>query len=191
VNLSEFPDLGKFDLRRSISVSNVDASGLAEQATNIINNETQNAANSASQISATAQTAVSEASEQVTALASTLKGSIPDYYSIGLWGYCQGRHDAASFSNCSAPSMTFTFDLLKVFGSLSGEIDDLIPSKGKSLLAGSRHLSEWTTSAYVIGTITLAFALVFGITTMAFSWGKIPLILCSLVRTSRNHLCTI
>ena len=186
VNLSDFPELGKLDLRRSINVAGIDASSMADQATSVINSETQNAADGVTQASAAAQTAVSHASDQITSLTDDLKKSLPAYYSIGLWGFCQGQHDAAPFSNCSTPSTTFTFNLLKAFGSLSTEIEDLLPSDGKRLLAGSRHVSEWTISAYITGFITMLFAIIFGLTTMAFSWGKLPLIACSLVCTGQT-----
>lgn len=42
--MSDFPELGKLDLRRSISIAGVDASSMAGQATSVINSETQNAA---------------------------------------------------------------------------------------------------------------------------------------------------
>lgn len=186
VNLSEFPELGKLDLRRSISLAGVDASSVADQATSVVNTETQNAADGVAQASATAHTAVSQASDQITSLTNDLKKSLPAYYSIGLWGFCQGQNDEATFSNCSTPSTAFTFNLLKVFGSLSTEIEGLLPSDGKRLLAGSRHVSEWTISAYITGFITMLFAIIFGLTTMAFSWGKLPLIACSLVCTGQT-----
>jgi hypothetical protein len=183
VNLSDIPELGKLDLRRSISIAGVDASSTVGQATSVISSEAQNAADGIAQASAAAQTAVSQASDQITMLTDDLKKRLPAYYSIGLWGFCQGQHDAAPFSNCSTPSTTFTFDLLKIFTSLSTEIEDLLPSDGRKILAGSGHVSKWTISAYIIGFVTMLFATIFGITTMAFSWAKLPLIACSLVST--------
>jgi hypothetical protein len=163
VNLSGFPTIGKFDLRRSFSISSANVSGLADTATAEATKTANSAADSISEASAAVETVVNQAQSRIESVASELKVSLPAYYSVGLWDYCQGKTVGARPSKCTRPTTSFSFNLLDIFKSVSPEFNDLFPSKDTNGLTGSLKLSKWAISAYIVGFSTTACSLVMGL----------------------------
>ncbi|CAI7593066.1 unnamed protein product [Penicillium viridicatum] len=183
VELTNFPELGSVHLRRSLSIAGVDASDAANKASSEASNVKSSASTAAIYASDTAETAVSQVTDKVQSLSDEINSHLPGFYSVGLWGYCQGQKETASYSNCSQPSTSFSFDLLSIFGSVSPAIGAVLPDENNKVLAGYHDVSRWSISAYILGFVSTFVAVVFGITTMFFSRGKIWLIISSLVRT--------
>ncbi|CRL30739.1 Actin cortical patch SUR7/pH-response regulator PalI [Penicillium camemberti] len=102
VNLTDFQELGSFHLRHSLSIAEVDASDVANTASSEANSVPGHA--------------------KVQSLSDEIKSHLPDLYSVGLWGYCQDQKETVSYSSCSQPSTSFSFDLLSIFGSVSPAI---------------------------------------------------------------------
>lgn len=185
VNLSGFPTIGNFELRRSFSISSADVSGLADTATTEATKTANSAADSISQASAAVETAVNQAQSRMESIASELKVNLPAYYSVGLWDYCQGETVGAQPSNCTRPTTSFSFDLLDIFKSVSPEFNDLFPSKDTKGLTGSLKLSKVAISAYIVGLSTTACSLVVGLVTafreVKSRWLKLLQVLSSAV----------
>lgn len=181
MNLSDFPELGSFHLRRSLSIAGVDASDLSKTASDEANSVVSSASTAVIYASGAAETAVSQATAKVQSFSDEIKSHLPGFYSVGLWGYCQGQKETASYSNCSQPSTSFSFDLLSIFGSISPTIEDMLPDENNKVLAGYHDVSRWSISAYILGIASTFLAVVFGITAIFFSWGRLLLIISSLV----------
>lgn len=115
-------------------------------------------------------------------LQNNLKLHLPAYYSVGLWGYCEGQQITAPPSNCSTPSVSFSFDLLRIFDSLSTQIEQLLPQGNDKTLLGFRDVSRWSTSAYILGFIATALAVGSGIASIFVSWGEKLSIISSILR---------
>ncbi|CAG8262429.1 unnamed protein product [Penicillium salamii] len=183
VNLTNFPELGNLHLRRSLSIAGVDGPDVADKASS----ETNSAVNSASiaiiYASDATETAVSQVTDKVQSLSDEISAQLPDFYSVGLWGYCQGQKEDTAYSNCSQPSTSFSFDLLSILGSVSSGIDEVLPDKNRKVLAGYHDVSQWSISAYILGFVSTFIAVIFGVTTMFFSRGKTLLIISSLTAT--------
>ena len=180
MNLTNFPELGSFHLRRSLGVAGVDPSDVANTAGSEANSVVSSPSTAVIYASGAAETAVSQVTDKVQSLSDEIKSHLPGFYSVGLWGYCQGQ-ETASYSNCSQPSTTFSFDLLSIFGSVSPAIEEVLPDENNKVLAGYHGVSRWSISAYILGFASTFLAAVFGVTTIFFSWGKLLLIISSLV----------
>ncbi|CAG7932652.1 unnamed protein product [Penicillium olsonii] len=183
VNFTDFPELESFHLRRSLSITGVDASDLSKTASNEANSVVSSASTAVIYASGAAETTVSQATAKVQSFSDEIKSHLPSFYSVGLWGYCQGQKETVSYSNCSQPSTSFSFDLLSIFGSISPTIEDMLPDENNKVLAGYHEVSRWSISAYILGIASTFLAVVFGVTTIFFSWGKLLLIISSLAAT--------
>ncbi|KAJ5531448.1 hypothetical protein N7527_004841 [Penicillium freii] len=175
--------LGRFHLRRSLNIAGVDASDVGKTAINEANNVAKDGSTAVIYATAAAETAVSQVSDKVQSLSDEIKSNLPGYYSVGLWGYCQGQKNVASYTNCSHPSTSFSFDLLGIFGSMSTAIEDILPEKITKILAVNHYVSRWSILAYILGFVATFLAVVIGITTMIIPWGKILLTVLSLSAT--------
>lgn len=172
--MTGFPRLEHLNLGRSIDVAAADTSSVANGATN--------AADSSSQAANAAQNKTNQVSDHLQNISDDLKLHLPAYYKVGLLGYCEGKADAAGYSNCSDPSISFSFDLLNIIGSASGQFEELLLPKGnEKVLAGYRDLSKWSIWAYIWGLIATIFATAFGITSTMLSFGRKLLIIFSIV----------
>jgi hypothetical protein len=136
-----------------------------------------------SSASSTIQPKVNQDTQQLHSLSDELKAHLPGSYSVGLLGYCQGEQNENLFTNCSKPSISFSFNLLEIFSSLSNEADNLLPSNDSKVLTGYSDVSRWTITAYILGTISTLSAISFGIFFMFTSRGKVMLLISSLVGT--------
>jgi hypothetical protein len=95
---------------------------------------------------------------------SKLETHSPDYYVVGLWGYCEGNQKAAAaYFNCSKPSITFSFDLSDIFSStISHERLLDLGSDDKSSHSYCDK-AKWSTLAFVAGFGTTLLAVIFGL----------------------------
>jgi VIT1/CCC1 family predicted Fe2+/Mn2+ transporter len=163
----------------------VDTSEVANTASSEANDVVSSAATAAIYASGAVETAVSQVTDKVQSLSDEIKSDLPYFYSVGLLGYCQGQKETPSYSNCSQPSTSFSFDLLSIFGSISPAIEEVLPDEDNKVLAGYHGVSRWSISAYILGFASTFLAVVFGVTTILFSRGKLFLIISSLVGPRR------
>ncbi|KAJ5562655.1 hypothetical protein N7461_001416, partial [Penicillium sp. DV-2018c] len=131
--------------------------------------------------SAAAQTAGSEVNNSVQEIADNLKSSLPGYYSVGLLGYCEGYDNKAAY--CSDPSTSFFFNITSLFQEISPGVSSLMPGIESKALGGYQSLARWSISAYILGLIFSFASIVFGVTVVATSLGKIPLVISHLMAT--------
>ncbi|CAG8947004.1 unnamed protein product [Penicillium salamii] len=141
MNLIDFPELKSFYLHRSLSIVGVDISDLLKTTSN----KAYSIINSTSTViiyaSNAAETVVSQATTKVQSFSEEIKLYLPDFYSIGLWEYCQGQKEIVSYSNCLY----------------------------NKILAEYYKVSQWSISVYILGIISTFLAIVFSVTTIFFS----------------------
>lgn len=181
MELTNFPEIGSVHPRRSLGIAAVDGIDVANKASSEANSVMNSASTDVIYASDAAETAASQVTDKIQSLSNEINSHLPGFYSVGLWGYCQGQKET-SYSNCSQPSTSFSFDLLSILGSVTPVIDRLLPDENNKVLAGYHVVSRWSISAYILGFVSTFVAVVFGVTTMFFSRGKILLIISSLVR---------
>lgn len=100
-----------------------------------------------------------------------LELDFPAFYAFGLLGYCQGQERTSTFSNCSDPSIRFSFDeLFKVLRSTSKEIDFRLPDHVDKALAGYCELIRWFILLYLVGAVAAVLTVTFDVGSMMFSW---------------------
>lgn len=173
MDLTNFPEVNQINMARSAGIPDIDTSSAAD-AVHGIGAAASNAAHSA-------EHKAGQAGATIEHIADDLNFHLPAYYAVGLWSYCEGQKASSPFSKCSDPSVSFSFDLLGIFSSLSNDVNKLIPQSSGKALAGYSVVSKWTIWAYILGLTSTVFAIVFGITSVFFSWGRIFLILSSIV----------
>ncbi|KAL4887979.1 actin cortical patch SUR7/pH-response regulator pali [Aspergillus ambiguus] len=79
---------------------------------------------------------------------------LPDYYAVGLLGYCEGKSDQKSFSNCSAPSTSFSIDSVNSISSQIGDDNGTPFELAQYIQKGYRTASRWLIVGYITGYIT-------------------------------------
>lgn len=173
VNLTDFPQLKGLHIRRAVSISEINSSNLAAGAANVAETATKIAASSVSEASSAAESEVDQARQHIESLTGDLRSHLPDYYAVGLRSYCQEDRGAASYSNCSVVSNSFTFDLLSVFGSFADEIDAMLSSGDKKLPDTYRRASQFAISAFIIGTTATTLAILSGVIWLILHSGTI------------------
>ncbi|KAF3009275.1 hypothetical protein E8E15_002494 [Penicillium rubens] len=170
VNLTDFPNLDGLSVRRSLSLGNLDGSSVAAEASAAVNSVGHSAGTAVAEASAAASTVASHVSSELEDLTDKLKSHLPEYYSVGLWGYCKGQN--GSVTNCSDPSTSFSFDLLNIFDSVSTEINDFIPSLNQTVFAGYRDVSQAIIWLYILGFISTVLVVILGVRKAVFSGGN-------------------
>ncbi|GFF60967.1 hypothetical protein IFM51744_10543 [Aspergillus udagawae] len=152
VDLTEFPKGEHLSLRRSLNVpSTATLSGSLETGSlvNIVSNP--------------AEDAMDRVGEHVDILTDRLKSLLPDYYAVGLWGYCEGGRNGKSFSKCSKPSASFSFDLEEIFDARLGQANGVLSKLTQPVLKGYHHVSHWIVFAYLAGFIATFVTIVAGL----------------------------
>lgn len=115
VNLTEFLRTDHLHLARSLDVPGVRDSSSPLQQGNVIDSITGSAENAGSQIGGHAQ----DLSDQLHSL-------LPEYYTVGLWSYYEGKQGDRAFSNCSGPSASFSFDLVNLLSNRLGQANGML-----------------------------------------------------------------
>ncbi|KAL3468727.1 actin cortical patch SUR7/pH-response regulator pali [Aspergillus californicus] len=133
VNLTKFPKTDHLNLARSFDLPGVGDSSSPQQRSVV------------DSITGSAENAVSQIGGHVQDLSDQLHSLLPEYYAVGLWSYCEGN--AQTFSNCTGPSASFSFDLVDVL----------------SILKGYRRVSHWVVTAYMMAFIAAFIAVVTGL----------------------------
>ncbi|KAI9376705.1 SUR7/PalI family-domain-containing protein [Aspergillus egyptiacus] len=101
--------------------------------------------------------------------------NIPDFYNIGLLGYCEGNitsNDDYRVSNCSDPKAEFWFDPVDVWNLKTLGLQNALPSEVQDALNIYKNVSKWMFVAYVIAFAATALELLLGITAIFSRWGS-------------------
>ncbi|KIA75748.1 hypothetical protein HK57_00483 [Aspergillus ustus] len=100
--------------------------------------------------------------------------NIPDFYNIGLLGYCEGNVTDSNYrvSNCSSPKAEFWFDPVSVWNLDTLGLENALPDKVDDALNVYRNVSKWMFVAYVIAFAATALELLLGVTAIFSRWGS-------------------
>lgn len=136
----------------------------------------------ASNLADSAQDGLNQASDSLSHLRNKLQSTLPDYYAFGLWGYCAGDENAPTYTTCSTPTMSFSFDMVAILESnIPGSVT-LLPEASKIILSGLSNLSKWAIAAYIIGMAATALTVIAELLSILLKRGPVPALICSLVR---------
>ncbi|KAI3098429.1 hypothetical protein CBS147333_9064 [Penicillium roqueforti] len=175
VNLTKFPKTDHLNLVRSFDLPGVGNSSSLQQR-NVVDSITGSAENTVSQIGGHVQ----DLSDQLHSL-------LPEYYAVGLWGYCEGKRGAPTFSNCTGPSASFSFDLVDILSSRLGQANGVLADWTQPVLKGYRRVSHWIVAAYMMAFIAAFIAVVTGL--VGFPLAKLVAIISSAYVGASGHLC--
>ncbi|KAJ5234823.1 uncharacterized protein N7469_003991 [Penicillium citrinum] len=102
--------------------------------------------------------------------------SLADFYSIGLWGYCEGSiNDNGDYktTKCSKPKTEFYFDPLSVWGlSDNDQIKNELPDDYNKIMKIYKAVSKWMFIAYLISFILGIVELIVGLFAICSRWGS-------------------
>ncbi|PYI05770.1 hypothetical protein BO78DRAFT_430305 [Aspergillus sclerotiicarbonarius CBS 121057] len=101
--------------------------------------------------------------------------NIADFYTIGLWGYCEGNITNSSTyhtTNCSKPEAEFWFNPLDVWNLEDTGLENALSSKVRKELNTYKAVSKWMFIAYVIAFAATIAELVVGVFAICSRWGS-------------------
>ncbi|KAL4784553.1 SUR7/PalI family-domain-containing protein [Aspergillus varians] len=101
--------------------------------------------------------------------------NIPDFYNIGLFGYCEGNITSKNnyaVSNCSSPKAEFWFDPVKVWNLKTLGLQNALPSDVQDSLNIYKNVSKWMSIAYIIAFVATGLEILLGITAIFSRWGS-------------------
>ncbi|KAL4960138.1 SUR7/PalI family-domain-containing protein [Aspergillus stella-maris] len=138
--------------------------------------------NASSTVSDTVSDALSDLNIQVddgdisTALDEVQKYfNIPDFYNIGLFGYCQGNvtsNDEYKVTNCSSPDAQFWFNPTEIWNLDRLGLENAIPDDLQDALNVYKNVSKWMSIAYIIAFAATGLEILLGITAIFSRWGS-------------------
>lgn len=179
VNLTNFPDPGNLPIRRSLNLG-VDKPIINNGATGLIENASNTAESSMNKASSAAEAADGNVQNHLDTLLNKFRRNLPEYYSIGLWGYCQKSGD---YLSCSEPSVSFAFDLSAILGTISSDLDNLLPGINEKALTGYHQALHAIVWLYIFAFILTVLSGIFAVRTEFFSGGSTLLVVSCIVCT--------
>jgi hypothetical protein len=174
VDLSGFPKGEQLSLRRSLNVPSTDTLSGSLETGSLVNI-----------VSGSAEDAMDRVGSHVDQLTDRLKSLLPDYYAVGLWGYCEGEQNGTSFSKCSKPSASFSFDLGQILRANLGQADGMLSKLAQPILRGYHHVSHWVVFAYIAGFIAMFVTVVAAL--IRFPMARIVILMSSTASGTRQH----
>lgn len=163
--MTTFPQLDDLVARDSLGLHGVDTS--IASASNAVDSVASNAGASANDASAEATPAVAS---KIQSQVNELKSDLSQYYSVGLWSYCEG-HDESRVT-CSQPSTSFSFDLSAIFDSAPTDVDNILPGIDRTAISGNSQFSRSIICLYISGFVTTTLAVFLGGQKTLFSRGS-------------------
>ncbi|OJJ46925.1 hypothetical protein ASPZODRAFT_1854276 [Penicilliopsis zonata CBS 506.65] len=127
-------------------------------------------------VSTTNLTALLEEAEEDT--------DLKDFYSIGLWGYCDGSISNGTYNTtaCTSPKAEFYFNPITVWGlNSSSSTEDVLPSSLTKAIKVYRDVSKWMFVAYIIAFCATLAEIVLGVFAICSRWGSCVVTLVSSV----------
>ena len=157
MDLSDFPQLDVSAVRRSHSFgieTPRDIGPIGHLARNLVEDTKHDVATAAT-------TGINQVSSHLDTLLNKIKAGIPEYYHVGLLGYCEGQDNI--LSSCSDPSTSFSFSLWGIFQSLTGNANELSASGGETYLTGNVNNTRAIISLYISAFVTAFLTLLLGV----------------------------
>jgi hypothetical protein len=168
VDLSGFPKGEQLSLRRSLNIPSTDALSGSLKTGSLVNI-----------VSGSAKDAMDSVGDHVDQLTNRLKSLLPDYYTVGLWGYCKGEQNSKSFSKCSKPSISFLFSLGQILRAQLGQAGGMLSKLAQPILKGYHHISHWVMFAYLAGFIATFITIIAAL--VCFLMARIVILVSSTV----------
>lgn len=175
MNLTGFPAIDSLNLRLARGLDDIDKSSITGSTTDILNGAAGVAEDGINAASSTVQNTASQAQDHVNSLVKQLKSDLPDYYSIGLLGYC--KDDKVKHTWCSAPKTSFAFNLSNILGSISSDLEKAVPGITNSTLQGYHKVSKAVIWLYIFGLSSTVFSICCAARAVFFSGGRKLLVL--------------
>ncbi|OJJ89290.1 SUR7/PalI family protein [Aspergillus glaucus CBS 516.65] len=101
--------------------------------------------------------------------------NLADFYTVGLWGYCDGNVTSSNkydTSSCSKPKAAFYFNPFEVWGLQSTGVESQLPDGIGKALSTYKSVSKWMFIAYIIAFIATIVELVVGLFAICSRWGS-------------------
>lgn len=101
--------------------------------------------------------------------------TLSDFYSIGLWGYCDGNinnNNKYDTTECSKPKSEFYFDPLKVWGLDNSAVKQELPSEYGKFMKIYKVVSKWMFIAYIVAFVTTCLEILLGFFAVCSRWGS-------------------
>jgi hypothetical protein len=98
-----------------------------------------------------------------------------DFYTIGLWNYCEGDYKDGKYetTHCNGRKAKFWFNPVEVWGLNGTGVEDEFPDELQKGLDIYRKVSGWMFVAYAVAFFATIAELVVGISAIFSRWGSL------------------
>ncbi|KAL2847252.1 actin cortical patch SUR7/pH-response regulator pali [Aspergillus pseudoustus] len=182
--------LASFITRRSLLESSInsvtDLSPNVESAVDVIGELSQDVHNAtASSVTSSVEGLMDDMSNTLT---STIR-SFPDFYTIGLWSYCEGRRDSSgqSSTNCTTPRASFWFNFTEVLGLQNSWVEEVFPDKFNTAMHVYKSASAGISVFYIAAVASSVLTLLCGVAATLSRWGSSLISICAVA----SALCNV
>ncbi|KAL4862079.1 hypothetical protein BDV12DRAFT_190664 [Aspergillus spectabilis] len=99
---------------------------------------------------------------------------VPEFYTIGLWNYCEGSANGTgpAIINCTASTPTFWFNFTDILSLESSWTEELFPSQYKSVIKVYKSLSKANSAFFIMAVTANVLTIAFGLTATLSRWGS-------------------
>jgi hypothetical protein len=168
--------LASFITRRSLLESSInsvtDLSPTVESAVDVIGEVPQDVHNvTVSDVTGSVEGLIDDISNTLT---STVQ-SFPDFYTIGLWSYCEGRRDPSrqSSTNCTTPRASFWFNFTEVLGLQSSWVKEAFLDKFNTAMHIYKSASAGISVFYIAAVASQRLDIIVWSRRYSFQVGKL------------------
>ncbi|KAL4883365.1 SUR7/PalI family-domain-containing protein [Aspergillus karnatakaensis] len=102
-------------------------------------------------------------------------GNLKDFYSVGLWGYCEGevsKQGSYDTTYCSSPHPKFWFNPIQAWHLNETTKDLQLPSHLTKELRVYKKVSLWMSSGYILAITVTAIETLLGLLSIWSRWGS-------------------
>jgi hypothetical protein len=101
-----------------------------------------------------------------------------DFYTVGLWGYCEGYFGGRGVTDCSSPMAGYYFNPVEIIQSeLLAGATIALPSQINSVLTLIKIASQWMFGLYLAGVILAGLLIFLSPLALYTRWASFPLVI--------------
>ncbi|KAL4936468.1 hypothetical protein BDV06DRAFT_216651 [Aspergillus oleicola] len=152
-----------------------DANSQATQISNTIQDVTDGAGSTIAETVGNAVTGAEDLAQSASEKMAKIISNVPDFYTIGLWNYCEGFANGTGpvSMNCTEPSSAFWFNFTNILDLEVSWAEELFPSQYDSVLKVYQSLSKGTIAFFIMACAANMVTIVLGLAATLSRWGSL------------------
>ncbi|KAL4961381.1 SUR7/PalI family protein [Aspergillus stella-maris] len=159
----------------SLSVASDSLSDANSQVSNAVQDATDGSGSTIAETVGNAVTDAEDLAQSASEKIAKIISNVPDFYTIGLWNYCEGFANGTgpASMNCTEPSSAFWFNFTDVLDLEVSWAEELFPSQYDSVLKAYQSLSKGTIAFFIMACAANMLTIVLGFAATLSRWGSL------------------